>query len=164
MQIDTTINIKSDILSKIARESAALDLSINKLISILITRIINNCSIKAKLFSTVKYQHGGDDIVWHLLHVSFSADIYEKALDLRKLMKMSVSFLIAMSVQLYLKQIIQEFTQKENTDNNRKEYTYISGKFNDLLFFSIFWNSPPKKIIKKFKKIDSGCYIHKFIE
>ncbi len=148
--IDTTVYIKVDLLTKIAEISAIHAISISEIISILIHKTLKNCSIKAKLFNSIKYQKTGDDILWHTLHVSFSEDVYEKALDLRKVMKMSVSFLIARAIELYLEQVIKELSQKNNADNYLQEYTFLSSKYNGLLYFSIFWRNPPKRIIKKF--------------
>ncbi len=152
MQIDTTINIKLDFLSKLAEISDAYAISINKIIALLLHKLMRNVLIKAKLFNTVKYQKTGDDIVWHTLHVSFTGDIYEKALDLRKMLKMSVSYIIARTIELYLDQIIKELTQN-NTDNNSQDYVFITCKCNGLLSFSVFWSNLSGKILKKYKKI-----------
>ncbi len=159
MSIDTTINIKLNLLSKIAEVSAIYNISFNRIIAILINKFLGNCSNKAKLFNTIKYQQTGDDIVWHTLHVSFSEDIYEKALDLRKVMKMSVSFIIARAVELYLEQVIKELSQRSKADNYSQDYVFISSKCNGLLCFSIFWSSPSEIILKKFMKNHQDGYI-----
>ncbi len=142
MLIDTTINIKVHLLLRIAEVSNISGISLNKIIAIMINKLIINCPIKPKLFSTVKYQQAGDNIIWHTLHVSLDGDVYEKALDLRKVMKMSVSFLIAKAIELFLDQVIKDLSE-DNTDKNSEEYVYISSKCNGLLNFTIFWISPP---------------------
>jgi hypothetical protein len=173
MHIDTTINIKLNILSKIAEVSAAHGISINKIIAILIHKTLNNCSIKAKLFNAVKYQQTGDDIIWHTLHVSFSEDIYEKALDLRKVLKISVSYIIARAIELYIDQVVESLveaglkpasTNQTGTDSYCKEYVFISSKCNGLLYFTIFWSKPSPKILKKYTGNRSeSCFIRSYM-
>ncbi len=158
--IDTTIYIKLDLVYKLTESSSNNGIPINKIIVILINKLLSNCSIKATLFNTVKYQKSGNDIVWHKLHVSFSPDVYEKALDLRKLMKMSVSYLIARAIELYLDQVIKELFRKDNADNYSSEYVFISSKCRGLLYFTIFWRKPRKSMIKKYTVNHSeGCFI-----
>ncbi len=157
MQIETTINIKLNLLLKITDVSAAYSTSLNRIITKLIYKLINSSSIKTKLFDTVKYQKTGDEVVWHTLHVSFSNDIYEKALDLRKVLKMSVSYIVARAIELYLEDLIKDLSKKNNTDKNLQDYVFISSKCNGLLCFSIFWTTPPKKILKKYTRIHKEC-------
>ncbi len=164
MQINTTINIKSSLLFMLSEVSGDHGLSINKIIMILIYKLLKNCSIKATLFNTVKYQRTVDDIAWHTLHVSFSGDIYEKALDLRKVMKMSVSYLIARAIELYLNEVINEISQKKHADNYLQEYAFISGKNKKSLNFTIFWHAPSKGTIKKYtNKYSEDYYIRQYI-
>ncbi len=108
------------------------------------------------MFSPVKYQNTGDNICWHRLHVSLSTDVYEKALDLRKVRKMSVSYLIARAIELYLDQVgalLAENSLKtpnSDTDNYDQEYVFIASKFNGLLNFTVFWCTPPEPTINKY--------------
>ncbi len=159
--IDTTINIKSDLLTRITKATADHGISLNRIIAVLIYKSLKNCSIKIKLFNTVKYQETGDDIIWHTLHVSFTEDIYEKALDMRKVLKMSVSFIIARAIEVYLNDVIRELSDKTDTDNYIQEYVCISNKYNGFLNFSIFWSNQPDKIIKKYTNYHSESVVYK---
>ncbi len=159
MSIETTINIKYDLLAKIADVATSQSISINRIITILIDKMLKRCPIQAKLFNTVKYQETKDDIIWHTLHVSFNEDVYEKALDLRKVMKMSVSFIVARAIEIYLNEVIKDLSKKGDTDNYSRDYVFISSKYNRLLNFTIFWGNPQDKLLKKYLKIHSnGCF------
>ncbi len=104
------------------------------------------------MFTSVKYQDTGKDIKWHRLHVSLSTDIYEKALDLRKVLKMSVSFIIAKAVENILNDIINDFLKTNKTDNYFRNYIFIPNYHDGVLYFTIFWQYPPERIIKEFTK------------
>ncbi len=150
MNIETTINIKLKTLNKITKASSAMNISMNKIIKLLIIRIVQNKKLKLKMFTSIKYQDTGEDIVWHRLHVAFSTDIYEKALDLRKVLKMSVSFIIAKAVENILNEIINDFLKTNNTDNYFRNYVFIPKYHDGVLYFTIFWQYPPDKILTKF--------------
>ncbi len=115
--IETTINIKSTIMERIIRASEVMNISMNRIITLLIIRMVHNRLLKIKMFTSVKYQNTGMDIIWHRLHISLTTDVYEKALDLRKVMKMSVSLIIAKAVEQFLHEIINDFRKTNNTDN-----------------------------------------------
>ncbi len=146
--IETTINIKSTILESIINASLIMNLSMNRIITLLIIRMVHNRLLNIKMFTSVKYQDTGEDIKWHRLHVSFSTDVYEKALDLRKILKMSVSFIIAKAVENILSDIINDFLRTNKTDNYFRNYVFIPKFYRGVLYFTIFWEYPSDKIIK----------------
>ncbi len=150
MDIETTININSNLLNKINKASLSLNISMNKIITMLICKVINSKTFKFQMFTSVKYQTASDDVSWHTLHVSFNGDVYEKALDLRKILKMSVSFIVASAIERYLKDLLRDMIQNKNTDNNSNKYVFIPKNYKGLFFFTIFWNNPTKKIIKRY--------------
>jgi hypothetical protein len=148
--INTTINMKMEILEMISNASSAINISINRIITLLIIRLIHNKKLKLKMFTSIKYQATGDDIKWHRLHVSLSTDIYEKALDLRKVLKMSVSFIIAKAVENILNEIINEYLRTNKTDNYFRNYVFIPNYQDGVLYFTIFWQYPPDDLLTKF--------------
>jgi hypothetical protein len=150
--INTTLNVKSDILEKIIEASSSLKIPMSRIITLLIIRIVHSRSLKIKMFTSVKYQGTGDDITWHRLHVSFTTDIYEKALDLRKVLKMSVSFIIAKAVDNILQDIINDYFRTNGTDNYFRNYVFIPNYHDGVLYFTIFWQYPTDKTIKQYIK------------
>ncbi len=146
--IETTINMKSKIMDKIINASSIMNISMNRIITLLIIRIAHSGSLKIKMFTSVKYQDTGDDIVYRRLHVSFTTDIYEKALDLRKVLKMSVSFIIAKAVENILNEIIKDFLKTNRTDNYFRNYVFIPNYHDGVLYFTIFWQYPPDDLLK----------------
>ncbi len=152
--IETTINIKSEIRDKIIKASSEMNISMNKIITMLIIRLVHNRSLKIKMFTSVKYQDTGEDIVWHRLHVSFTTDVYEKALDLRKVLKMSVSFIIAKAVENVLNEILDDYSKTKTTDNYCRNYVFIPNYNDGVLYFTIFWQYPLEEILKCYIKQD----------
>ncbi len=148
--IETTINIKSMIMERIISASEVMNISMNRIITLLIIRMVHNRLLKLKMFTSVKYQDTGKDIKWHRLHVSLNTDVYEKALDLRKVLKMSVSFIIAKAVENILNDIINDFLKTNKTDNYFRNYVFIPKYHDGVLYFTIFWQYSPERIIGAF--------------
>ncbi len=152
MKINTTINIRSEIMGRIIKASSSMNISLNRIVSILIIRMVHNSALKIKMFTSVKYQDTGKEIIWHKLHVSFTDDVYEKAIDLRKVLKMSVSFIIAKAVENILNEILNDFFKTKSTDNYFRNYVFIPNYHNGVLYFTIFWQYPPDIILKNHVK------------
>ncbi len=155
MQIDTSIYIKTGLLDRISEVSSNFNISLNRIIELLVLEMIYRKAFRIIMFSPVKYQASDDPINWHRLHVSFKEDIYEKALDLRKVWKMSVSYIIAISIERYLKEIIKNLISKKDADNCSHKYLLIPHKYRKLFAFTILWDKPPEKILKKLQQITS---------
>ncbi len=152
MSIKTTINIRLEILSKIADSAKDLNISLNKLISLLFIRMIHDKMHKIMMFKPVKYQETGDEIIYHKLHIALSSDLYEKALDLRKVLKMSVSLIIAKAVDKYLQGIVDDVSRTGRTDNYFRSYVFIPNFHMGVLYFTIFWQFPSSILLQKFIK------------
>ncbi len=109
---------------------AEADLPKDKLIKLLVSRIINKNSFVPKPYKTVKYQESGQDTVWKIEHINLEPVDYEKLLDLRRHFKFSVSWFIAFAIINYLDELVKVFSNSGNTedtlDNYVKDYVYIS--------------------------------------
>ncbi len=152
MLIETTINIRREVLEKIRDAASSANKSKSEIISILLVMFSKGCSQKAIMFSTVRYQQSIYQSSFHRLHVVIKHDIYEKCLDMRKLLKMSVSYILACAVERYLKEIIKssnEIKDKEITDNYYSNYTFISKYYNGVYSYTIYWGVPDKKTLIK---------------
>ncbi len=153
MLIETTVNIRSEVLEKISDAASSDNISKSEIISILLVMFSKGCSKRSKMFSTVRYQQANSHRSFHKLHVLIRHDIYEKCIDMRKLLKMSVSYILACAVERYLKEIIissNEIKDKKITDNYYSNYIFISKWHDDGVYsYTIYWGMPDKKTIMK---------------
>ncbi|MFC1668968.1 hypothetical protein ACFL20_01135 [Spirochaetota bacterium] len=143
--IETTINIKKNILDNIAQTSKVLGKSQTEIIVMLLKKVIDNENSKVQICRRIKYQSCDDKNNWHTLHVLFEQNEYEYFLDLRKLLKMSLSFIIANAAKKYLKDLLNG----NFTDNNRYQNYILSRENADgIIYWVLFWGIP--KNLKKY--------------
>jgi len=148
MSIVTSVYIKFDLLIRLNEAAVCLNISANKIIALLLLKVRNDKCSRPQLFKPVCYQRGDKYTKWHCLHIALNHDVYETAIDLRKVLKMSVSLVIANAVMQYLNEIIKDFCKNsKNTDNNHHSYIFISNVYDGIFSFTIFWGIPPKKIL-----------------
>jgi hypothetical protein len=75
---------------------------------------------------------------WRRVHVRFEADEYEYFLDLRKLMKMSLSLILSIAVDRHLD------TMSKDTDKNRyRNYIIIKESIDEITCWRMIWGYPP---------------------
>jgi hypothetical protein len=139
--METTLNIHLDILRIISRAAKNRGISRSEMMIMLFKRVMEDVAGPARYGSLIIYQERSGKECWHTFHIKLREDDYEYLLDLRKLLKMSVSNILAYAVKKYLKRI--------NTDNNRyKDYVVIKNIRNGLIFWTLIWGYPPD--IKKY--------------
>ncbi|MBN2159289.1 MAG: hypothetical protein JW807_07825 [Spirochaetes bacterium] len=153
MKIETTIRISKNILEQLNNASILLKQSRTYLIRLLLKMHIEN-NKKLKIFlSTVKYQHRDKSIKWHTFHLTLREDEYELCLDLRKIHKMSLSFIVADAVRTYLPKLIEQFSDDnftENADNYLyKNYIFFWQITNGIQNCTIYWGFPGADILKR---------------
>ncbi len=104
MNIITTINIRSDLLEKILQKKETGNISLNKIVSNLLRGALSWPKNKLQTFISIKYQDKieDDELYYHKLHIALSEELYEKCLDMRKLYKLSVSFIGVVEAKLSL--------------------------------------------------------------
>ncbi|HNW29650.1 MAG TPA: hypothetical protein PKN50_14325 [Spirochaetota bacterium] len=106
MMIKTTVNIDIFVMNKIARASAVTGISKRDSISSLLKRFSGDHAKMVRSWKRVRCQGRAGNVPWKCLHLALWPDKYEFFLDLRKVCKMSVSFLIAYAVSKYLQEVI----------------------------------------------------------
>jgi hypothetical protein len=145
--METTLNIHVDILSRITKKAGACGISRSKLITSLIKKVMEDIPDPGCLGTMVRYQESKDCNEWHVFHLQLRVDDYEYFLDLRKLLKMSVSLILAYAVNKYLGKLI---TFK--ADNYiYKHYAIIKEIINDTICWKFIWGFPPdlRKLLPK---------------
>ncbi len=149
MKIDTTINIKKEILERI--DSACNDYSISRsmLVSLLLKSMIKAQRTDKNRFSRVKYQKRDKNAQWKRPHVVLEYDLYEKCIDMRKLAKMSVSYIVSISFNLFLNEIFESLKNGEDTDKNLRQYICIGKRYGSVYSYTVFWDFPSEDILLK---------------
>ena len=141
MKIETTINIKKKLLEDLESASCSLNISKGKIVSLLIDEMMKKKKESILKNSRVSYQKVGEKEECHVLHVFFDYGVYEKCIDARKILKMSVSYIIALSIKRYLKDLIEKYLII-GTDNYFSNYLYISRNLDNFPSYDIYWEIP----------------------
>jgi hypothetical protein len=151
----TTIYINTIHAQKLKVAASLLNISKNEIISILISRLTHDNRFDSSIFKAVEYQKSDPDIIWKIEHIDFEPVFYEKALDLRRNYKFSVSWFIAYGILNYLDEIVENLLNPENKrkieDNYDRNYVYIHRKLGNIPAFIAIWGIPKEKHIKKSK-------------
>jgi hypothetical protein len=133
--METTINIKTDILEAITLAAHIKGITRSDMIVLLLKEVMNELAGPVRYGKLICYQERSMPETWRRFHLYLREDDYEFLLDLRKLLKMSVSCILAYAVRKYLKKI--------NTDNYRyRNYVIIKNIRNGIVFWTLIWGYP----------------------
>jgi hypothetical protein len=134
--METTININIEVLDSITKAAGKRGVSRSEMILFFMKEVMGEVTGPVRYGKPVMYQDKADPDRWHTFHLQLREDDYEYLVDLRKLLKMSVSCILAFAVKKYLKNI--------NTDNNRyKNYVVIKNIRSGIIFWTLIWGYPP---------------------
>jgi len=111
MGIETTLYIKRYHLKSLTAASCVTGRSKGMIISSLMLRLSKKHDIPSRMWTRVQYQKRENNADYHRLHVSLKPGEYEMFLDLRKVYKKSVSFLVAHAIDEYLDEIVSNIHQ-----------------------------------------------------
>ncbi len=150
MKIDTTINIRKEIYKRIDEASKECSVSRSELVSLLLKRAMRDRKTDKNRFSRVTYQKRDENAEWKRPHVMLEPDVYEKSIDMRKLYKMSVSFILTVAYNRYFDSVIDELLNGECTDKNLRNYVCIGKRSEGGFSYVVFWDFPPEKELIKF--------------
>jgi hypothetical protein len=140
----TTLNIHAATLKIINRAARFKGISQSDLIVMLLKKTMDDPSHRVRLGKPVRYQNRAAPGNWHIFHVQLREDDYEYFLDLRKLLKMSVSLILDRAVKKYLKKKNYLKSKLFHGDNYLyKNYVVICEKFNGVTCWKFFWGFPP---------------------
>lgn len=149
LNIVTTVNIHCDVLDRINRAAAILDITDGDMIVLLLRKFHQANRKQANIFSRVTYQRRDVKENWTVKRVVWCGIDYELFLDLRKLYKMSVSLLLAYSAYNYIDIIIEELGD-EVRDNSYQlnDYKIDAIIIKDDVIWLIYWGNTSKNIGK----------------
>ena len=139
--METTINIQVDILEKITLAARSQGISRSRLIACLIKRVMEDMPDPQCIGRMVHYQKRSRPETWRTFHLTLQFDEYEYFLDLRKLLKMSVSLILAYAVKQYLHKSIK----KQTADNYHSFQNYIIARevSDTIICWKLIWGFPP---------------------
>jgi hypothetical protein len=111
-------------------------------------KIMDDGTVQVSLGRMVRYQKRGSRAAWHAFHLRLREDEYEYLLDLRKLLKMSVSLILAYAVKKYLDKLLVFFQKAKPgkclTDNNCfMNYVIIKEEIQGVISWRLLWGFPP---------------------
>ncbi|MBN1496450.1 MAG: hypothetical protein JXA07_06755 [Spirochaetes bacterium] len=138
--METTLHVNTVILRQLIAAAQTLRISRSDLIIMLLKKLMNDISRPSRFGRMVQYQERNDKESWKTVHLTVREDDYEYLLDLRKLLKMSVSRILAFAVKKYLGKL----NKKNITDKNHyKNYVIIKEFVNNIVCWRLFWGYPP---------------------
>jgi hypothetical protein len=141
MYIETTININPYVLGMISRAVLITGQPRNQIISNLLGRLAYDHVKMVATWSRVRYQNRNTGGKWSHLHLSLRPDEYEYFLDLRKIFKFSVSFLVSYAVEKYLDEILDNLCKGD--DNYRyKNYMLTRVIVDGVISWILSWGIP----------------------
>ena len=145
MPIDTTIRLKVTVFNEVTKAAKKLQVSKSHVIKELLKLVMNNKAKKAVIGRAVLYQEA-DPVKenWKTFHITFREDENEYFPDLRKILKESVSRLVAVAVKEYLNVLLgRESDPTSETDNYRFFHYIISPSTeHGVISWRIFWGLP----------------------
>lgn len=140
--IDTTVHIDVELYEALSREAERLNVSRVRLISSLLGHMSRRQRDYARAWTRVKYQARREKGSWRRLHVGLRGDEYEFFMDLKKVFKMSVSFIIAVAIELYLDEL-SALMEKDNDSYRYRNYAMTQLMVGDVTCWVFYWGIPP---------------------
>ncbi len=137
--METTLNMYCTIQKRIIRYACAQGVSPSAVVMRLMKRVMAEIQDPDGIGTMVKYQKRRPREDWHNFHLQLNPDEYECMLDLRKILKMSVSLIVAYAVEKYL-----DDNFKFNFSDNYFVINYVIIKeiINNIICWKLFWGNP----------------------
>ncbi|HNR88634.1 MAG TPA: hypothetical protein PKM65_09875 [Spirochaetota bacterium] len=143
MRIETTININIETLKRIEAACHTLRISRSRLIAMLIECAMRERRDTSRMCRRVRYQERLDPAQWRKLHITLDAALYECMIDLRKIDKVSVSFILALSVQKHITALLLKGMNTNKTDNYPIiNYIFSKTIVGGVISWRVFWGIP----------------------
>jgi hypothetical protein len=139
MRIETTLNIKIHLLDKINYAAKYHGIHRIELIILLFKMVMKDAPKYIRYGKRVEYQSRHNNGAWHAFHIQLRPNDYECFLDLRKLLKMSVSNILAFAIDKYLDILMR----KRVTDNYHiTNYLILKETIDGIQCWKIIWGFP----------------------
>ncbi len=146
MIINTTINIRRDFFERIVAAAEQTGVTPGTVVSALLRHYTNKATRQEAAWGRVRYQRQQPGVEWKKMHFKPCLDEYEFCIDLRKVLKFSVSCLVAHAVEQYLDELVLLWGKRID---NYHFHNYAMSQFNenDVSIWIYYWGIP-KKLLK----------------
>lgn len=140
--METTLNIRAGNLEKITSAADSLGISCSAMIVALMQKVMAEGAHPVRMGRLVRYQIRTRPGDWRAFHVQLREDEYEYFLDMRKLLKMSVSLILAYAVKRFLINPIKE-NVTDNYPNQFRNYLIVKEYINNIICWKFIWGYQP---------------------
>jgi len=141
MKIETTIHIDRKIGERLADAAVDAGVSVSFLVSGLMRMFGGREQHRVTAWKQVRYQERREKKRWRKMHLSLREDEYEYFIDTRKVFKLSVSFIVAEAIELYLDELLRKMI--ERPDNYRyRNYIFSRNIIENVICFTFYWGVP----------------------
>jgi hypothetical protein len=145
MMIKTTMNLHEEVYERLARASMMTGRSRRDIVSALMSHVMRTGRCKAVVRGGVRYQQRNGKAQWRCLHIGLEQDEYEFFFDLKKVMKMSVSFVTSWAIECFLDEFLKSVIV--DGDNYRyKNYAMYNVTIGNVFHIILCWGIPPRLI------------------
>jgi hypothetical protein len=146
MIIRTTANIDKSIDERICEAAKFCGIKPQQIVNILMMIMIKEKPLEFRSFCAVEYQERRDEDRWKCFHLELTGAVYEASIDLRKLMKLSVSYLLSYAVEVYMERAVEEIMRGDAADNYPQNYTIFIHHSLKKSTFTIFHTVPDQEV------------------
>ena len=137
--METTLNIRTDIFKLLTGAAHRHGMACGGIIHLLIQKAAGDATLCRPTGGMVRYQKRSPSERWHVFHIHVREDVYEYWLDLRKLLKLSVSHILALAVKKYLAKL---FKQKYTDNYPFKNYIIMKEVIDNVIIWKLVWGIP----------------------
>lgn len=141
MMIRTTISIAGDVHQKLKEAAEKRGVDIEDIILALMRCFSKKHRKEMAAWNAVKYQERNDESLRECVHVRWFGDEYEFLIDMRKVHKKSVSYLVAETVVMF---IDENGSIIDGIFDNNQHHSYAIAKFSvqNIIGCIFLWGFP----------------------
>jgi hypothetical protein len=143
MITETTVYVHEHTREKIKKIMASTGKTKQAIVVWALSKMSEDTDSHTITWSRVKYQPRNRNTKWTQIHIYLSPAEYELFIDLRKIYKSSVSRMVAIAIEKYLKEMIP----KEgilSTNYSKKNYAMSRIILNGITTWIFYWGIPQK--------------------
>jgi hypothetical protein len=139
MKIITTINFMEDRLLAVKEYASINGIYYKDLIRLCVKKFIESCNKGDFKESSLKYQ--ADNPKWKKVHFKMDPSEYDVYFDCKKVLRWSFSLIVAVSIDLYLESVLNEYQEFSYPTEN---YVKICIGDNNYPIYLFSWNKTEK--------------------
>lgn len=148
MNSDTTVNVHSSIMERIEEAAEKTNVKRNYIVILLLKYAMkDNKKYSGRIsFRRVKYQKADPLKRYKPVHVWFPEEVSLFCYDMRRIYSMSVSYILAKAVRVWLDEIVLKLLKIDDEENITDNYLFMKSDFNrKVLKNGICWKLYWKK-------------------